>query len=149
MAESSDKVAIKPGAPTDQELLVDLYSAVDWTHYAEDPRRLMAAIEGADFVVSAMVGDSLVGLARCVSDDVSIVYIQDILVRPEHQGKGVGKSLVRAILERYCHVRQKVLLTDTRPEQLHFYGSLGFKNTRELKEMPLNAFVMRDGMTLK
>ena len=90
----------------------------------------------------------LIGLARAVSDDATIAYIQDILVHPDYQGKGIGKALVSSILNRYAHVRQKVLLTDDRPEQIHFYNTLGFSNTRSLIDTPLNAFVMIDGVTL-
>ena len=74
--------------------------------------------------------------------------VQDILVHPSHQGRGIGRGLVEAILKRYEHVRQKVLLTDDRPQQLHFYASLGFSNTRELRETPLNAFVIIEGAEL-
>ena len=69
----------------------------------------------------------LIGLARAISDDANIAYIQDILVHPDHQNQGIGKRLIQSILERYSHVRQKILLTDDRPEQISFYHSLGFK----------------------
>ena len=90
----------------------------------------------------------LIGLARVISDDVSIAYIQDVLVHPQHQGRGVGKQLMKMVLERYSHVRQKVLLTDDRPEQLRFYESLGFTNTRTLTMTPLNAFVLINDVSL-
>jgi GNAT superfamily N-acetyltransferase len=98
--------------------------------------------------VTAVENKTLIGLARCVSDDATIAYIQDILVHPDHQRKGIGKALVEAVLHRYAHVRQKVLLTDDRPEQLRFYETLGFRNTRELEKTPLNAFIRMDGVTL-
>ena len=60
----------------------------------------------------------------------------------------LGRALVNAILKRYSHVRQKVLLTDDRPEQLRFYESLGFRNTRSLTRTPLNAFVIIEGADL-
>ena len=82
-----------------------------------------------------------IALARAISDDASVVYVQDIFVCPSHQ-EGLGRALVNAILKRYSHVRQKVLLTDDRPEQLRFYESLGFRNTRSLTRTPLNAFVI-------
>jgi len=108
----------------------------------------MKAINGSSFLVTALEGEELVGLARVISDDTSITYIQDILVRPTHQGQGIGRGLLQAVLDRYKHVRQKVLLTDDRPQQLQFYESLGFQNTRNLHETPLNAFVMYEGTTL-
>ena len=55
---------------------------------------------------------------------------------------------MKMVLERYTHVRQKVLLTDDRPEQLRFYESLGFTNTRTLTMTPLNAFVLINDVSL-
>ncbi len=76
------------------------------------------------------------------------VYIQDIIVAPTCQRMGLGRALVLDCLERYAHVRQLVLLTDDRPEQLAFYASLGFSNTRELVVTRLNAFVRIAGIDL-
>ena len=134
--------AVEPGA------LRELYDSVGWSAYTRDMDLLCAAIVGSDFVVVVRQEGKLIGLARAISDDASVAYIQDILVAPTHQGRGVGRALVLAVLERYAHVRQKVLLTDNRPEQLRFYASLGFRNTRDLRETPLNAFVIVEGATL-
>ena len=82
------------------------------------------------------------------SDGVTIAYIQDILVDPVHHRKGIGRVLVEACLEHFSELRQIVLLTDDRPEQLQFYSSLGFSNTRNLTNMPLNAFVRFKGVEL-
>jgi len=108
----------------------------------------MAAVAGSDFVTTATINDMLIGIIRCVSDDVSSVYIQDIIVHPNHQNQGIGRELMERVLKRFDHVRQKVLLTDDQPGQLHFYASLGFQNTRNLTKTPLNAFVIIKGVTL-
>ena len=148
MSDDGSRVQLTRGSWDDRASLVALYEAVGWTVYAADPDALARAVAGSDFVVAAVDGGRLIGLARCVSDDVSIVYIQDILVHPDHQRRGVGRALVQDVLDRYAHVRQKVLLTDDRPEQLRFYASLGFSNTAGLVSTPLNAFVRIEGVTL-
>ena len=96
-----------------------------------------------------MADDRLVGLLRTISDDSSIVYIQDILVHPDYQRRSLGRKLVLKCLENYQHVRTIMLLTDNRESQLHFYASLGFSNTKELQKTPLNAFVKMHGIELK
>ena len=128
--------------------LVDLYTSVGWSIYAQDPDLLQQAIEASTFVATARDGSDLVGLARCISDNTTIAYLQDVLVRPEQQGGGIGRRLVESCLSRFDHVRQFVLLTDDRPEQLGFYRGLGFSNTRELTNKPLNAFVRIRGASL-
>ncbi len=80
------------------------------------------------------------GLARTVSDDVSICYVQDILVRPQAHRQGIGRALMQAVLTRYAHVMQQVLITDDGEAQQAFYRALGFYNTRDLKRLPTNCY---------
>lgn len=145
----SDPIQLQRSTQVPRALLVELYSSVGWVHYARDPERLERAIVQSAHVVTAWRGAELLGLARVVSDDVSIAYLQDILVRPEAQGQGIGKRLLGDCLERFAHVRQKVLLTDDDPRQLGFYASMGFANTRELRDVHLNAFVRIEGAKLR
>ena len=81
-----------PTETVDAEKLSLLYNSVGWTSYTKDPASLVAAVEGSDYVVTALEHSKLVGMARAISDDASIVYIQDILVNPTHQGQGLGRS---------------------------------------------------------
>ncbi|CAM3990933.1 GNAT family N-acetyltransferase [Deinococcus marmoris] len=124
-------------APALDELL-RLYASVGWTAYTRDPQALARALRHSSFVWAARnEGGELVGLVRGLSDDVSILFVQDILVLPDWQRQGVGRALMGAVLDHYAHVMQTALLTDDGPEQLAFYESLGFGNTRNLG---LNAF---------
>ncbi|HCW74840.1 MAG TPA: GNAT family N-acetyltransferase, partial [Clostridiaceae bacterium] len=56
--------------------------------------------------------EELIGLIRTVGDGHTILYIQDILVLNTHRDKGIGSMLLQEVLEKYKHVRQKVLLTE-------------------------------------
>ncbi|MGR0159346.1 GNAT family N-acetyltransferase [Paenarthrobacter nitroguajacolicus] len=81
------------GAVSEPELL-SLYSSVGWSAYTNDPHLLGRAIRSSSFVVVARDDEgALMGLARAISDDATIAYIQDILVNPEFQGAGVGRAL--------------------------------------------------------
>jgi ribosomal protein S18 acetylase RimI-like enzyme len=135
--------------PLDQ--LVDLYNSVGWLAYTTDEQRpkLEEAISNSTYVVTMWSGEKMVGLARCISDDVSICYLQDILIHPEHQRHGIGRKLLLNCLERFAHVRMQVLLTDDEERQKKFYESLGYKNTKDLKMTPLNAFVKIPGRELE
>ena len=100
------------------EDVLRLYASVGWTAYTDDP----AALERG-FRHSLLV---LAGLNRAVGDGATIVFIQDILVAPERQRRGIGTALLRAVLERFNGVRQIELTTDDTPETAAFYRSLGF-----------------------
>ncbi|WP_242862945.1 GNAT family N-acetyltransferase [Curtobacterium luteum] len=127
--------------PTPEELL-DLYGAVGWTAYTRDPDVLVAAITGSHAVITARDAGRLVGLARTVSDGATIVYVQDVLVHPEHQRTGVGRALLDEVLRRYERVRQTVLLTDAEPGQRAFYESLGFVEAHDVSPGTLRSFVL-------
>lgn len=53
-------------------------------------------------------------------DGEHLVFIQDILIFPTHQRKGVGSALMRAVLDRYRHGRQIKLTSDDTPEAIGF-----------------------------
>lgn len=112
-------------AGEEQELL-DLYTSVGWTAYTDDPAALEEGVRNSLLTLGAYEGMELVGLIRVVGDGQTIVYIQDILVKPEHQRKGIGTALIRAVLERFNHVRQIILTTDNTPKTVSFYRAMGF-----------------------
>ena len=122
--------------------LVGLYASVGWSGYANDPDLLMRAIQHSSYIVSARdLTGKLVGLARVISDDVSICYLQDTLVGPDNQRAGIGRALVKQVLTRYGHVRQKVLITGDELGQRAFYESVGFIEAHDFKPTPLRAFI--------
>lgn len=130
--------------------IVDLYKSVGWTNYTDDPESLLKAFQNSTYVLLAFDSEScLVGISRSLSDDISIHYLQDILVKPNSQRSGVGRALLEKVLNRFDHVRTHMILTDDEEKQLNFYKSLGYSNTRELEEIPLNTFVKMKGIELK
>lgn len=135
-------VTITAELPGRHELL-GLYDTVGWTAYTRDPDSLVAAVAGSHLVLAARdQTGALVGLVRTLSDGVTIAYVQDVLVLPSHQGAGVGGRLLDAVLERYAHVRQTVLLTDAEPGQRAFYESRGLVEVHDVEPLPLRAFVL-------
>lgn len=132
---------ISSGAIPGRDELADLYDAVGWVAYTRDLPTLERAMQGSSHVVTARKEGRLVGLARVVSDGATVAYLQDVLVRPEEQGQGVGKRLVAEALAPFDAVRQQVLLTDDEPGQRAFYQSLGFAEIRDLDDGSLRAFV--------
>jgi ribosomal protein S18 acetylase RimI-like enzyme len=146
MNDSTIKIKAETQISADQ--LHQLYNSVGWSIYTTDPigPRLQTAIRNSTYIVTAWDSNRLVGLARGLSDDVSIFYLQDILVNPDYQGQGIGKRLLKNCLTRFQHVRMKVLLTDDSEQQLAFYESLGYRNINELKKERLNVFVQIKGI---
>ncbi|OUM43455.1 GNAT family N-acetyltransferase [Arthrobacter sedimenti] len=124
--------------------VVELYGAVGWLVYTKDPDNLLQALKGSSTLVAAREGETLVGLARVISDGASICYLQDILVLPSHHRTGIGRALAERALEQYPHVRQKVLITDDEPKQKAFYEALGYTQTEDFQGGSVKAFIRFD-----
>lgn len=148
MTPPTDSITLREGRDVPRDALLALYTSVGWTAYTQHPQALVRAVANSTWVTTAWQGDQLLGLIRVMSDDVSILYVQDILVFPEAQRNGVGRRLLEAALARFAHVRQKVLITDDEPRQHAFYRALGFTDTRTLERAPVRTFVRFEGIKL-
>ena len=56
------------------------------------------AMDHTLFRVSVFDGDKIIGMARMIGDMGLDYYIKDVIVRPEYQGKGVGRLLINELL---------------------------------------------------
>ena len=67
----------------------------------------------------------MVGFARAMSDEAFAVYIADILVAPDRQRQGIGRTLAEAIMDHYPIERfhHQVLVAERGAEG--FYRKLG------------------------
>ena len=112
--------------------ILQLYQSVGWVAYTDHPEVLKKGFENSLLTLAAYKGDQLLGIIRTVGDGHTIVFVQDILVFPEHQRKGVGSALLQVILDRYSNVRQIELATDNTPKTIAFYKSMGFRELSEI-----------------
>lgn len=107
--------------------ILNLYRSVGWTNYTDNPDMLKNAYANSLKILGAYADGQLLGIIRVVGDGCSIVFIQDLLVFPEHQHKGIGAALISQILALYQTVYQKSLLTDNTEKTIRFYQSAGFQ----------------------
>lgn len=110
----------------------NLYDAVGWKAYTDNMDNLMRGFKNSLKVLAAFDGNKLIGIIRAVGDGFTIVFIQDVLVIPSEQRKGIGKALVKAMINLYPKVRQIELATDIDTKTIAFYKSLDFREFSEL-----------------
>ncbi len=82
----------------------------------------------------------LLGAARAISDGVYYAVVLDVVVAIEHQGHGIGRKLMEALLEKLP--LEKIYLTAP-PDKQGFYKKLGFykhNNTMGRYAHPEKAF---------
>ena len=120
------EVILKEYTGYNEEEILGLYASLGWTNYTDKPEMLRNAYLNSLKIYGAYVDDKLVGIIRAVGDGYSVIFIQDLLVHPEFQRKGVGTLLLKKVLCEYDSVYQKHLITEDTEKTILFYKSLGF-----------------------
>ena len=88
------------------------------------------------FFLRAVVDGEIVGSVRAYEEE-GTCYIGRLIVRPEHQGRGIGTMLMQEIEESFSQAERFELFTGHRSERnLHLYDKLGYE---VFKEEPLHA----------
>ncbi|AJT40970.1 GNAT family N-acetyltransferase [Psychromicrobium lacuslunae] len=123
-----------------QQELFELYHAVGWHAFDHAPDKLMEAMQNSTGIAQARFNDRLVGLARVVSDRVSICFLQSLATHPDFQRQGIGKALVEKVFEPFP-LMVRALITGTSPAQRAFYESLDFIDPERTLPEPSTVFL--------
>jgi GNAT superfamily N-acetyltransferase len=109
-------------------------SGIDWQTIADslkqvgmayhEPEVHKRAFEASHTTVFIYEASQLIGFGRAISDGEYQGAIYDVAVLPEAQGKGIGKVIIQAILERLPNCN--IILYAT-PGMEGFYKKLGFR----------------------
>jgi GNAT superfamily N-acetyltransferase len=88
------------------------------------PDALAVVYGNSMFKCLVYAGEVLVGAGRALADGLDCAYIADVAVHPEHQGRGLGKAIIRRLVE-LADGHKKVILY-ANPGTEAFYRDLGF-----------------------
>lgn len=111
--------------------LVALYSSVGWTNYTNNPTMIEQAVKTSLWQLAVYDEKEFVAYIRLVGDGHSVIFVQDLLVRPDHQRQGIGRKLLEEALATFPNVYQRLLVTERSEKNLAFYQSLGFVELSE------------------
>jgi GNAT superfamily N-acetyltransferase len=114
------------------EEILEIYKGNDWSS-ASKPSELMAALRNSHSLVTARCAGRLIGLGNAISDGYLVVYFPHMLVHPSFQGKGVGRQMMAAMLNKYSGFHQQMLTADGKA--IEFYESLGFVRAGKTESM--------------
>ncbi|MEM6821480.1 MAG: GNAT family N-acetyltransferase, partial [Verrucomicrobiota bacterium] len=78
-------------------------------------------------------GDSTIGMGRLVGDGYRFVYVQDLVVHPDHQQKGVGTAILDTIVDYInCNCPRKTYVhLFTSKKDSSFYSRYGFRGPEQ------------------
>lgn len=84
-------------------------------------------LQNSLYVVCVYDREELIGMARIIGDGYTCFYIQDVLVHPKYQGRGIGKEIMKRILEYIKDVDKTAIigLMSSKGKE-SFYEKFGF-----------------------
>lgn len=91
-------------SPTVEEFL-SLREAVGWGD--AEPEATARGLGGALHTVCVLDGDSVIGCGRVIGDGGLAFYLQDIIVHPDHQGRGLGKQITQRLMDHVHSVARR------------------------------------------
>lgn len=106
-----------------------LRESVDWRPLTLGQAK--RGLEHTTFLVVAREKGRAVAMGRALFDFGYTAYIGDVIVAPEYQGKGIGKHIVEALMQRVMEAaepgdRIMFILGAAKGKEV-FYEKLGFK----------------------
>ena len=81
-------------------------------------------IEHADLMISAWDGETLVGVARSLTDFAYVCYLADLCVDQAYQNRGIGVHLQRLTQQHLGPECMVVLLAA--PQAVEYYPKIGY-----------------------
>ena len=90
-----------------------------------DPDRIGKMLQYGNILITAWLGDHLVGVSRALSDFAFCCYLSDLAVDEKHQHQGIGKRLIE---ETHRMAGEKVQLTLlAAPAAVNYYAKVGME----------------------
>ena len=91
----------------------------------EKPPAALATVFGNSMFRCFVRADgALVGAGRALADGLDCAYIADVAVHPDHQGRGLGRAIIRRLVDLAEGHRKIILYAN--PGTEGFYTRLGF-----------------------
>ena len=98
------------------------------------------AMEHTLFRVSIYDGNEIVAMARMIGDMGLDYYIKDVVVKPEYQGKGIGRLLINELFKfiKENGVKDTEIFVElcAVPDKIPFYEKFGF-NANEAQRLKM------------
>jgi len=92
------EIAYREGVVPSVKSIVALYSAAPLTRPIADPDRIEQMFLSSNIILTAWDGDRLAGVLRGWTDGAFDGYICDLAIDPAYQKHGIGRELLRRVV---------------------------------------------------
>lgn len=118
-----------------KEEYIDIMSSVSWKIPSE---RLLEISLKNGINVKYVLNNKTVGMASFVTNGGYAGLIMDVVVKPDFQGKGYGKALIKSLIKYIQSQMQDgeemMIQLLSAPGKEKFYSNFGFKVKKEVAE---------------
>ena len=103
--------------------LADLRESVGWSRMEKEYNNPLLT---SSYHIAVYEKEALIGYIDCVSNGVTDAYIQDLMVHPDYQGRGIGTDLMKKMID-YLKKKHIYMISVVFEEMLKpFYEKFGF-----------------------
>lgn len=117
-------ITYKSDLTPDTQQIINLYDSSGINRPTADHARIEKMYANSNLVVTAWDGETLVGIARSLTDFCYACYLSDLAVRKEYQKDGIGRQLIA--LTKEIIGEQSMLLLLSAPAAMDYYPKVGF-----------------------
>ena len=110
-----------------------LRDSVNW-NLAErgvSDERARQSLSASPYCVCAYDGEKIIGMVRISGDLFMYGHIQDTIVLPMYQKKGIGREMMKKLLEKISGLEGYLLGVCPSKVSVEFYSKFGFKKRPE------------------
>jgi GNAT superfamily N-acetyltransferase len=112
---------IKETVPTIEEYQL-LRNSVGWSKVSNEA--VEKSLNNTIFSVCALLNDEVIGHGRIIGDNGIYYYIQDVIVLPKYQRKGIGKQIMDAL----------ITFLEKHADETAFFGLMAAKGNSQFYE---------------
>ena len=114
----------------DVQTYFDLRTSVEWINFS--PEQTQIALKNSVLDIVAYDQEKAVGMGRIVGDGAIYCYVQDVVIHPNYQGKGIGSTILNKLIEKVAQnledgERMSLGLVAAQGKE-SFYRKFGFKD---------------------
>ena len=101
-------------------------STLDWRRPVDEPHRIQKMLDHGNILITAWLGNQLIGISRALSDFSFCCYLSDLAVDEAFQHQGIGKKLIEETHRVSGDDTQLILLAA--PDAINYYPKIGMEH---------------------